>query len=67
MRKKTDYGLMILADHRFSAPGKYNKLPMWIRKALSKDMIDLTMETVSLYAGKFFRSMGEKFILVNCG
>lgn len=27
MRKKTDYGLMILADSRFMRPGKYEKLP----------------------------------------
>lgn len=65
MRKKTDYGLMILADSRFNAPGKYNKLPQWIKKALDKDLIDITMETANLYAAKFFRNMGKSFVLVN--
>lgn len=67
MRKKTDYGLMILADVRFNSPGKYHKLPLWIRKALHKDMIDVTMEAACALAGKFFREMGKPFVLVVFG
>ena len=63
MRKKTDYGMMILADTRFNKPGKYNKLPNWIKKSLETSMIDITMETASVYAANFFREMGRTFIL----
>ena len=64
MRKKTDYGLMILADTRFNSIGKYGKLPNWIKKALSNDLINITMQTANVIAAKFFRNMGKTFILV---
>ena len=30
MRRKTDYGMMILADQRFNKYSRYEKLPKWI-------------------------------------
>jgi DNA excision repair protein ERCC-2 len=63
MRRKTDYGLMIFADQRFKRPGKYNKLPNWIKKCLEDSNIDLTIETAMKLAACFFRNMGKPFIL----
>lgn len=63
MRKKTDYGLMIFADQRFKRPGKYNKLPIWIKKCLDEANIDLTIETALKLAACFFRQMGRNYEL----
>lgn len=63
MRRKSDYGLMIFADQRFRRPGKYNKLPNWIKKCLEESNIDLTIETAVKLAGCFFRNMGKKFTM----
>jgi len=45
MRRKTDYGLMILADSRFKKASRYEKLPKWVKKCLVDHHIDITFET----------------------
>lgn len=59
MRKKTDYGLMILADNRFTKAGKYEKLPEWIKKCLDHQNINVTYEAVFHISSNFFRKMGR--------
>ncbi len=63
MRRKADYGLMIFADTRFKRPGKYNKLPNWIKSNLEDSNIDITIEMAIKLAGCFFRAMGKSFVL----
>lgn len=64
MRRKNDYGLMILADSRFARPGKYEKLPEWIKKCLDLQNINITYEAVFHASSNFFRKMGANFELV---
>lgn len=42
MRRKNDYGLMIMADSRFTRPGKYEKLPEWIKRCLDVQNVNIT-------------------------
>ncbi len=65
MRRKTDYGMMILADSRFTKAGKYEKLPEWIKKCLDNQNINITYESVFHISANFFRKMGKKYELVN--
>ena len=39
LRGKTDYGIMILADKRFSRNDKRGKLPKWIQVASDKILL----------------------------
>ena len=63
MRRKNDYGLMILADSRFTRPGKYEKLPEWIKKCLDIQNINITYEAVFHASSNFYRRMGAPFEL----
>jgi hypothetical protein len=65
MRRKNDYGLMVLADSRFTRAGKYEKLPEWIKRCLDAQNINITYEAVFHAAANFFRKMGKHFELVN--
>jgi len=64
MRRKNDYGLMILADSRFTRAGKYEKLPEWIKRCLDLQNINITYEAVFHVSANFFRRMGKSFELV---
>ena len=64
MRKKTDYGMMILADARFKRFSRYDKLPKWIKKCLKDENIDITFENAFSVCSDFYREMGKKFQLV---
>ena len=64
MRRKNDYGLMILADSRFTRAGKYEKLPEWIKRCLDVQNVNLTYEGVFHASANFFRKMGVPFELV---
>jgi len=67
MRRKTDYGMMILADLRFKKLSRYDKLPKWIKKCLKDEHIDITFEHAFNVCGNFYREMGKKFQLSrNC-
>lgn len=61
MRRKNDYGLMILADARFTRSGKYEKLPEWIKRCLDTQHINITYEGVFHASANFFRKMGTNF------
>lgn len=50
IRGKTDYGIMIFADKRFSRADKRSKLPKWIQEHLKDSLCNLsTEEAVQVY------------------
>ena len=61
MRRKTDYGMMILADQRFNKFSRYEKLPKWIKKCLKEENIDITFERALNECNNFYKEMGKKF------
>ena len=44
LRGKTDYGIMIFADKRFSRADKRTKLPRWIQEHLKDSLCNLSTE-----------------------
>ena len=44
IRGKTDYGIMIFADKRFSRSDKRSKLPKWIQEHLKDSLTNLSTE-----------------------
>ena len=44
LRGKTDYGIMLFADKRFSRSDKKSKLPKWIQEYLLDSKCDLSTE-----------------------
>ena len=52
---------MILADTRFTRPGKYEKLPEWIKKCLDVRKINPTYEGLIYASADFYRKMGREF------
>lgn len=44
MRGKTDYGIMLFADQRFSRSDKRSKLPRWIQEYLLDSKCNLSTE-----------------------
>lgn len=44
IRGKTDYGIMIFADKRFSRADKRSKLPKWIQEHLKDSYCNLSTE-----------------------
>eukprot|EP00920_Eleutheroschizon_duboscqi_P006534 GHVT01015475.1.p1 GENE.GHVT01015475.1~~GHVT01015475.1.p1 ORF type:complete len:456 (-),score=70.68 GHVT01015475.1:608-1975(-) len=61
IRNKSDYGLMVLADCRYSRADKRNKLPPWILKYLDNAHLALTTETAISVARSFLRRMSQSF------
>lgn len=50
IRGKTDYGIMIFADKRFSRSDKRSKLPKWIQEHLKDSLCNLsTEEAIQVY------------------
>ncbi|GIY11265.1 general transcription and DNA repair factor IIH helicase subunit XPD [Caerostris extrusa] len=61
IRGKTDYGIMIFADKRFSRADKYGKLPKWIQEYLSESLHNLSIEEGVQIAKRFLRQMAQPF------
>lgn len=61
MRGKTDYGIMILADKRFSRADKRTKLPKWIQEHLKDSMCNLSTEECIQVAKRWLRQMAQPF------
>lgn len=59
LRNKFDYGLMILADHRFCMPSKLDKLPKWIQERLEKGHIGLSIDMAMAVARFFYKEMAQ--------
>ena len=59
LRGKQDYGLMVLADKRYSRPEKRNKLPKWISQAIPETHVNLSTDMAVQLAKQFFRQMAQ--------
>lgn len=59
IRSKTDYGLMIFADSRYSRHDKRSKLPKWILQFLTDAYLNLSTDMAIEYARGFLRLMGQ--------
>ncbi|KAJ2725929.1 TFIIH/NER complex ATP-dependent 5'-3' DNA helicase subunit [Coemansia sp. Benny D115] len=61
LRGKTDYGLMILADKRYSRADKRNKLPRWISTCLTENSLNLSTDMAISMTRKFLKVMAQPF------
>ncbi|XP_035225514.1 general transcription and DNA repair factor IIH helicase subunit XPD-like isoform X3 [Stegodyphus dumicola] len=61
IRGKTDYGIMIFADKRFSRVDKYGKLPKWIQEYLTESFHNLSIEEAVQIAKRFLKQMAQPF------
>lgn len=59
LRNKTDYGLMIMADSRFSQANIFGKMPRWIRDRIERGNIGLSIDMAMNIGRAFFREMGQ--------
>lgn len=59
LRNKTDYGLMVMADHRFMMQEKISKMPKWIQDRLEKGNTGLSVDMALSVARSFFREMAQ--------
>lgn len=58
LRRKDDYGLMILADARF--PALLPRLPRWIRERIERGATGLSIDMAVCIAKAFFREMAQQ-------
>ncbi|KAI7822484.1 hypothetical protein BX661DRAFT_226447 [Kickxella alabastrina] len=63
LRGKTDYGLMILADKRYSRADKRSKLPRWISTCLTENSLNLSTDMAISMMRKFLKVMAQPFDL----
>nr|CAG4640640.1 EOG090X01B4 [Eulimnadia texana] len=61
LRGKTDYGIMILADKRFSRADKRTKLPRWIQEHLKDSLCNLSTEEAVQVSRRWLRQMAQPF------
>nr|KAG5712902.1 hypothetical protein BaRGS_007499 [Batillaria attramentaria] len=61
LRGKTDYGIMIFADKRFSRADKRNKIPRWIQEHLTDNLCNLSIDEAVQVAKHFLRKMAQPF------
>ncbi|CCJ29560.1 unnamed protein product [Pneumocystis jirovecii] len=61
LRGKDDYGIMVLADRRFSRTDKRNKLPKWIQQYITSGTSNLSTDMSIAFAEKFLKAMAQPF------
>ncbi|KAH8393366.1 hypothetical protein KR215_006851, partial [Drosophila sulfurigaster] len=61
LRGKTDYGIMIFADKRFSRQDKRSRLPKWIQEHLVDSFCNLSTEEAVQLARRWLRRMAQPF------
>lgn len=61
IRGKTDYGIMIFADKRFSRQDKRGKLPKWIQQHLTDNHVNLSTEEAMQISKRWLRQMAQPF------
>ncbi|CAD6197577.1 unnamed protein product [Caenorhabditis auriculariae] len=61
LRGKTDYGLMIFADKRFSRQDKRGKLPRWMQEYLNNASTNLSIDEAAQVARKWLTLMAQPF------
>jgi DNA excision repair protein ERCC-2 len=59
LRNKQDYGLMILADRRYSRLDRREKLPKWIRDHITDQAANLSTDVAVAKARLFFAEMAQ--------
>ncbi|CAB3402237.1 unnamed protein product [Caenorhabditis bovis] len=61
LRSKTDYGLMIFADKRFSRQDKRGKLPRWMQEYLESASTNLSIDEAAHVARRWLTLMAQPF------
>jgi len=61
IRGKSDYGMMIFADQRYSKSDKMSKLPKWIQHGFLEVNKNLSTDMAITAAKKFMRSMSQPY------
>ena len=61
IRKKNDYGLMILADKRYAHSDKREKLPRWIRNYIENYNINISTDQAVYKSRNFYKDMGSEY------
>ncbi|XP_059608904.1 general transcription and DNA repair factor IIH helicase subunit XPD [Phlebotomus argentipes] len=61
IRGKTDYGIMVFADKRFSRQDKRGKLPKWIQQHLTDNYCNLSTEEAMQLAKRWLHIMAQPF------
>ncbi|XP_065183619.1 general transcription and DNA repair factor IIH helicase subunit XPD-like [Sycon ciliatum] len=61
LRGKTDYGIMVFADKRFSRMDKRGKLPKWIQDHLKDSVSNLSVEESVQCCKRFLKQMAQPF------
>ncbi|XP_017758663.1 PREDICTED: TFIIH basal transcription factor complex helicase XPD subunit [Eufriesea mexicana] len=65
IRGKTDYGIMVFADKRFSRIDKRSKLPKWIQEHLTDSLCNLSTEEAVQISKRWLRQMAQPFTREN--
>ncbi|XP_072163521.1 general transcription and DNA repair factor IIH helicase subunit XPD-like [Diadema setosum] len=61
LRGKTDYGIMVFADKRYSRADKRGKLPRWIQEYMSDGVLNLSTDEAMQVSKRFLRQMAQPF------
>merc|ERR1712048_290892 len=61
LRGKTDYGVMVFADKRYSKSDKRGKLPAWIQEHLQSAHLNLSVDEAVHVCRDFLRRMAQPF------
>ena len=61
LRGKTDYGIMIFADKRFSRFDKRGKLPKWMQEYMKEYLMNLSIEEAVQISKRFLKEMAQPF------
>lgn len=61
IRGKTDYGIMVFADKRYSKADKKGKLPKWIQEHLRDANCNLSIDEAIQVSKRFLRQMAQPF------
>jgi DNA excision repair protein ERCC-2 len=59
LRSKKDWGIMILADQRFSNESKRSKLPLWIQRFLTLENLNLSIDESVAKMRTFLREIAQ--------
>ena len=59
LRGKDDYGVMVLADRRFSRADKRDKLPKWITESMTEACMNCSTDMAVAMAKKFLRTIAQ--------
>ncbi|KAH9260010.1 hypothetical protein BASA81_001782 [Batrachochytrium salamandrivorans] len=63
LRSKQDWGIMVLADRRFSNEDKRNKLPKWIQGFIQPDNLNLSIDEAVAKIRLFLREIAQPVLV----